>query len=213
MKPIQHSQQKQKAKELRSITRRKRQKMKFKQDEIPNEKHHRILVPVMNQKKKTICLKIVSLTLIATKMWLVAKWTICLSIRKTNWVENLLTGKQEEHAEWPWHFFHDALSLMTSSETKDWMESKGWLKHWTLPHHDLNKHIPHCSNPRPIGNNMRAQPMDHTMNEDHDDCVLRQVAATCLLPNDDPRKFSLATPNLCASACTRVHDANGISSF
>jgi len=113
----------------------------------------------------------------------------------------------------PWHFFHDALSLMTSSETKDWMESKGWLKRWTLPHHDLNKHIPHCSNPRPIGNNMRAQPMDHTMNEDHDDCVLRQVAATCLLPNDDPRKFSLATPNLCASACTRVHDANGISSF
>ena len=104
-----------------------------------------------------------------------------------------------------WCFYHDALSLMTSNETMEWMERKKWLKHWILPQHDLNGHIPCCQNPRPIGNNMPGQPWDEALNKDHDDVVLRHVAATSLLANDDPRKFSLATPNLCSAACRRVH--------
>jgi len=111
-----------------------------------------------------------------------------------------------------WYFYHDALSLMTSNETKDWMEKKGWLKHWILPHHKLNHHIKHYRIPRPIGCNPGAMPWDASLNKDHDDIVLRHVAATLMLALGDPRKFSLSTPRLCASTYRRIYKAGGITS-
>lgn len=116
-----------------------------------------------------------------------------------------------KHAD-DWHFYHDALSMMTSNETMEWMERKGWLKCWILPKHGLNAHLKHYKAYRPIGNNMRAMPWDFVLNKDHDDIALRHVAATCLLPDDDPRKFSLATPDACASTYLRVYNAGGIPS-
>ena len=124
----------------------------------------------------------------------------------THIVEAGIERRKGTRHEDNWYFYHDALSLMTANETKAWMERKGWLKYWILPMWELNKHIPCCVNPRPIGNNPPANPWDFACNKDHDDMVLRHVAATALLPNDDPRKFSLATPDQCASAYKRVYD-------
>jgi len=111
-----------------------------------------------------------------------------------------------------WYFYHDALSLMTANETIEWMRKKDILKHWILPEHDLNSHLSYYKNPRPIGCNPGAMPWDASLNKDHDDIVLRHVAATSLLDKDDPRKFSLATPDECARAYRRIYEANGIPS-
>ncbi|CAB9506549.1 hypothetical protein SEMRO_270_G104380.1 [Seminavis robusta] len=67
----------------------------------------------------------------------------------------------------------------------------------------LNDHIPRFGG-RPTGNNAPFMPLDDCLNKDHDDGVLRHCAATSLLPKEDPRKFSLRTPLLVASAYKRV---------
>ena len=36
-------------------------------------------------------------------------------------------------------FYHDALSLMTSRETIEWMAEQNILQHWILPQQGLNK--------------------------------------------------------------------------
>jgi hypothetical protein len=36
------------------------------------------------------------------------------------------------------YFYHDALSLMTATETTNWMQEEDILKHWFLPELDLN---------------------------------------------------------------------------
>ncbi|CAB9530889.1 hypothetical protein SEMRO_3098_G343680.1 [Seminavis robusta] len=102
-----------------------------------------------------------------------------------------------------WHFMHDALSLMTAKETKDWMEKERIKKHWILPELGLNDKIGKFGG-RPVGNNPRDAPADHILNKTHDDVVIRHVAATSHLPKQDPKKFSLATPLLIASAYKRV---------
>jgi len=127
----------------------------------------------------------------------------------THMVESGIAPRKGTKHEDNWHFYHDALTMMTSNETLEWMEKKDWLKHWTLPKHDLNKHIKCYRVPRPIGNNPGAMPWDNSLNKDHDDIVLRHVAATALLPPDDPRTFSLATPKECARACRRIYEAEG----
>lgn len=48
-------------------------------------------------------------------------------------------------------------------------------------------------------------PWDSSSNKYHDDVVWRHVAATWYLPNNDPRKFSLATPDTIQSAYKRVY--------
>ena len=40
-----------------------------------------------------------------------------------------------------WFFCHDALSLMTATETVEWMQREGCCKHWMLPENDLNVNI------------------------------------------------------------------------
>lgn len=60
----------------------------------------------------------------------------------------------------------------------------------------------------PVGCNPGGMPWDESSNKDHDDIVYRHVAATCLLDKNDPRKFSLATPDNIISAYTRCY--NGI---
>ena len=58
----------------------------------------------------------------------------------------------------------------------------------------------------PVGCNAGAMPWDNSCNKDHDDIVLRHVAATTLLDKDDPKKFSLATPDTIISAYTRCYE-------
>jgi hypothetical protein len=45
---------------------------------------------------------------------------------------------------------------------------------------------------------------DNSLNKDCDDIAMRHVAATILLPKDDPRKFSFATPNQVSNTYRRL---------
>jgi hypothetical protein len=103
-----------------------------------------------------------------------------------------------------WYFYHDALSLMTADETKHWMTTKGYYKHWILPENGLNRHIAYYKKVQPVGNNPGAMPWDNSLNKDCDDLAMRHVAATSLLDKDDPKKFSLATPNQVSSTYQRL---------
>jgi hypothetical protein len=105
-----------------------------------------------------------------------------------------------------WYFYHDALSLMTATETVKWMKSKGYYKHWILPQHELNKKLKYYSRVQPVGNNPGGVCWDNSLNKDHNDAALRHVAATILLPKTDPRKFSLATPKEVSSTYRRLYE-------
>jgi hypothetical protein len=48
------------------------------------------------------------------------------------------------------HFYHDALLLLTAKGTKAEMEKRGMLKYWILPEGGLNKGTPYAL--RPPGN-------------------------------------------------------------
>lgn len=104
-----------------------------------------------------------------------------------------------------WFFCHDALSLLTANETQEWMRKEGYIKHWIRPEEKLNSHLGSFAN-RPPGNNADLMPLDSSLNKDHDDCVIRHVAVTSHLSEDDPRKFSMTTPNRVAHAYKRVWD-------
>ena len=90
-------------------------------------------------------------------------------------------------------FYHNALSLMTSNETVNWMKEKGYYKHWLVPYQGLNdgtrfaKHPPRDS--------PELMPMDNVLNYNLDTSVLLHVAYNRHLKNDDPSKFSLSTPS------------------
>jgi hypothetical protein len=114
-------------------------------------------------------------------------------------VEYIMKVSREEHFagtkyEDDWYFYHDALLLMTATETVEWMKSRGYYKHWILPQHDLNSQVSYYQKVKPIGNNPGAMPRDNSLNTDMDDITLRHVAATTLLDQDNPKKVSLATP-------------------
>lgn len=89
-----------------------------------------------------------------------------------------------------WMFCHDEISPMTSKENVEWMESQGYLERWWLPQFNLNSHIRAC----PVGQHAGANACYQSQNEDNDDVVLRHVAVTRLLAEEDPKKFSLSAP-------------------
>jgi hypothetical protein len=93
-------------------------------------------------------------------------------------------------------FYHDALLLMVCSETKNWMEGEGYLKHWVLPECGLQTGDLKEYDGRPIGNMPEMQPLDCTLNKDGHDGVQSHCAATAHIPDDDsdPRTFSISTP-------------------
>jgi hypothetical protein len=105
-----------------------------------------------------------------------------------------------------WGLYHDALSLMTSQANQEWMEAMGYRKYWILPQFDLNTHFKYYRIPSPTGNHAESMPWDSTSNKDHDDIVMRHVAATYGLANNDPRKFSLRTPKDVSSAYRRIYN-------
>ena len=95
---------------------------------------------------------------------------------------------------------------MTAAENQEWMEAMGYRKYWILPQFDLNTHFPYYKTPSPTGNHAESMPWDSTSNKDHDDIVMRHVAATYGLDKDDPRKFSLRTPKEVSSAYRRIYN-------
>jgi len=134
----------------------------------------------------------------------------CATLKKYRCITDLVTHIYEESKKLfadtmfkdNWYFYHDALSLMTSKCTLEWMESKGYLKHWLLPKFDLNGDTRYAG--RPIGNSPEMMPMDCHLNKDLDNAVRRHIAVTHSLPMSDQRKFSMATPLVGARSYKKV---------
>jgi hypothetical protein len=109
------------------------------------------------------------------------------------------------------YFYHDALSLMTATETTDWMEEKDILKHWFLPELDLNKGT--CYAGRPVGNSPELMPLDASLNKDVDDAAHRHIVFTHCLEDDNPQKFTMSTPHKGSRAYQRVWNSPAVPAF
>ena len=89
--------------------------------------------------------------------------------------------------------YHDALSLMTGKDPIEYMKTKGHWDKLIKPEFDLTKHLG-CYHNRVVGNHPYVMPLDEHLNRDlqlsHDyHCII-----TWNLKDDDPRKFTKATP-------------------
>jgi hypothetical protein len=99
-------------------------------------------------------------------------------------------------------FYHDALSLLTSKETRIEMEKRGILRHWILPQLGLNGGTAFAG--RPVGNTPEGMPWDCVLNNCLIISVMYHVSVTAHLADTDPRKFKLKTPGDITSAYQRV---------
>ena len=105
-------------------------------------------------------------------------------------------------------FYHDALSLMTSKDTKNWMREKGYLKYWILPEQNLYHDDPDLVRyrDRPPGNCPELNALDQSLNKDIHESVNRHVAITLSLKSEDDQKFSLSTPNMAKKTYRRIFE-------
>ena len=108
-----------------------------------------------------------------------------------------------------WYFYHDALSLMTAEQCKQWMKDNDIYKHWILPSDDLYDGYPDLKKKyggNPIGNTPEIMPWDLRLNNDvhqsHDD----HIQLTSDLPEDHPLKFSGSTAQRMSSSYCRLLD-------
>ena len=120
-------------------------------------------------------------------------------------IESKKVMKGTKHVE-DWVFYHDALSLMTAKETVEWMKKQGHYKRWILPENDLHSDDQSLSAylHRPVGNSPENMPWDTSLNQDVKKAVEHHVNLTHELEENDPKKFSISTPNRGSSAFLRV---------
>ena len=82
-----------------------------------------------------------------------------------NYIEHMMTEsanamKGTIHED-SWMVYHDALSLMTASKTKEWMREKGYLRRWILPTSNLYDGLPEVKakyKDNPLGNSPEYMP-------------------------------------------------------
>ena len=96
-----------------------------------------------------------------------------------------------------WIFYHDALSILTSIGTREYIKSKEYtgktiFDKWFLPQNNLNAGTPYHG--RPVGNSPEFMPLDNSLNYDLQVSHRHHCAVTAHLPEGDPRKHSLSTP-------------------
>lgn len=129
-------------------------------------------------------------------------------------------GLETHNAGKSW-FYHDALSLLTCNDTVEYMKQtkvsgckKSLYEMWLRPELGLfsnnqnkewRKKLKRFYG-RPPGNSADLMPLDTTLNRDLHTCVNIHVDMTNTMNGSDPRKFSLATPKLAASAYKRIYD-------
>ena len=101
-------------------------------------------------------------------------------------------------------FYHDALSLMTSRETIEWMADQNILQHWILPQQSLNKGTQYEN--APPGNVPELNALDSNCNRDIHCAVLEHVAMTANMDKEDTRKFSVNSPLRQDDAYLRLWD-------
>ena len=73
---------------------------------------------------------------------------------------------------------------------------------WVLPMKGCNAGSVYAD--QPVGDLPEMMPLDLSLFEDLHTGIHHHMTRTTLLPNDDPKKFSLATPKECAQAYTRI---------
>ena len=97
-----------------------------------------------------------------------------------------------------WKIYHDALSIMTSKATKQWMQDKGYLDRWILPSNDLYDNLPskirRFYEGKPIGNSPEFMPLDTQLNQDLHSSHDYHSTVTQHLEDDDPWKFNGSIP-------------------
>ena len=94
-----------------------------------------------------------------------------------------------------WYFFQDALSLMTATETIEWMIKEDHYKRWILPVNGLQDDNPALRKyrMRPVGDSPEFMPWDTSLNNDVHCAVDRHVTMTNNMAKDDKDKFDLST--------------------
>lgn len=95
-----------------------------------------------------------------------------------------------------WYFYHDALSLLTSKDSKEYMTNKtaygkSAIDRWLLLYNDLNKGTPYHG--RPVGNLPEFMPLDNLLNYNLQLSHKHHCAVTAHLEDTNPRKHSLST--------------------
>jgi len=126
--------------------------------------------------------------------------------------EKIMKGTIHENT---WMVYHDALALMTSKSTKDWMAEKGYLKRWILPSENLYDHLPSAVaksyKGKPIGNSPEYMPLDTHLNQDIHASHDHHVVLTHDAPDDNIKKFSGSTPKRLTSSYIRLtHPETGV---
>ena len=88
-----------------------------------------------------------------------------------------------------WYFYHDALSLMTSAESIEWMKKEGIYKHWLLPCNGLNEGTDYSD--KPTGNSPEFMPLDCSLFQDIYLALSRHMIYIGCLDKNDPKKIQL----------------------
>ena len=112
--------------------------------------------------------------------------------------------------------YHDALSIMTSRSTKEWMKSKGYLDRWILPSSDLYDNLPKEAHRfyegKPVGNSPEFMPLDTHLNQDLHSSHDLHVTLTQDLPDDNDKKFDGSTPKRLSQSNHKLfHPQTGVA--
>ena len=130
--------------------------------------------------------------------------------------------KNTKHSE-SYLFYHNALISMTDKDCLEWMEQEGILKRWIRPALGCNDEIVICDEEgnekvntrysgRPVGNCMELMPLDNSLFRDTRTSTDLHVMLTCMLPRNDPRRFSKSTPKEITQMIERIWDpVEGVS--
>ena len=124
--------------------------------------------------------------------------------------KELYVGTEHEDS---WLFYHDALKLMTATGTIDWMKEEGIYKHWIKPEFGICDEWRYYKH-HMVGNQPEKMPLDNSCNKDIKSSVDRSITLSNALCKDknDPRVFSIATPNHASRAFKRIFDpVTGVS--
>jgi hypothetical protein len=105
---------------------------------------------------------------------------------ETDWV---MKGTKYEGKS---HFYHDALTLMTCTKMKAYMNKHNLRRYWLLPQENLQEGTRY-QNSIP-GDSPELMPLDETLNMDIHVSARYHVAITSHLQNDNPLKFLFSTP-------------------
>ena len=130
--------------------------------------------------------------------------TFSNSVCVTDYIEHIINESQlvmngTRHSD-DWFFFHDALSIMTAAETKQWMKEKGYYERWILPSINLYDNYPNLKTKykgNPLGNSPEFMPWDAHLNSDIHASMDYHCLMSKHLAEDDPKNSHLQHRKKC----------------